>query len=645
MAARPTRPFRVLRSRGTGRLFAALLTLLAVLAVPAAAQAVVRVTIQTDEQDGECAVDCSLRDAVIIAGGSNDTVQVPAGTYTLSNGVLNVANVTIQGAGAGATVIQAGANARALLITGNATISAARITGGNPTDNSGGGIEVGVGQTVTLRLNDSAVAGNNVVQASQGYGGGVMVNTQATLVMTATTVSGNRVFGGDGDGFGGGIFVDGGGRAELRNSTVSGNLAEEFGGVGTGGGIGVDPAGTLVMENVTVAANTAGTGGGIGIIGTSTLAISSSIVSGNANAECSGPVTHSGGFNLADDATCGLIAVGDRPNTNLQLGALQLNTGIGRTETHALPLGSPAINAADPATCKPTDQRGAPRQAAACDIGAFEYVLPTLTVTTAVTNDDGGEDAPADFSVRVTSGGADVGGSPQPGSASGTTYTLAPGAFNVSASGANLYTLAIGGACSTAGDVTLGENQAATCTVTANDRPPVAGRSIGVIPVRGTVRVKRPGGRFRVLREGDLLPNGTTIDTLKGRVTLIAAANRNGRESKADFYAGVFKFRQSKGRRPLTTLTLTELLRCPRANASIAAKRKKKRRLWGDGSGRFRTKGKHSAATVVGTKWLVEDRCTSTLTRVVRGRVSVRDFELRKTVIVKRGKRYIARAG
>jgi hypothetical protein len=215
----------------------------------------------------------------------------------------------------------------------------------------------------------------------------------------------------------------------------------------------------------------------------------------------------------------------------------------------------------------------------------------------------------------------------------------------VSASGPDLYALAIGGGCTPAGDVTLGENQSVTCTITADDRPPVAGRSIGVIPARGTVRVKRPGGRFRILREGDLLPNGTTIDTTKGRVTLIAAANKQGKESKADFYKGIFKFRQSKGRRPLTTLTLVEKLRCPRAgSASIAAKKKKKRRLWGDGSGRFRTKGKHSAATVVGTKWLVEDRCTSTLTRVVRGRVSVRDFERKKTVIVKRGKRYIARA-
>jgi hypothetical protein len=168
---------------------------------------------------------------------------------------------------------------------------------------------------------------------------------------------------------------------------------------------------------------------------------------------------------------------------------------------------------------------------------------------------------------------------------------------------------------------------------------------VGVIPVRGTVRIRRPGGRFTLLQEGDLLPNGTTIDTLRGRVTLIAAANNQGRESKADFYDGIFRLNQSRGRRPLTTLTLTERLSCPKGrNATAAQRKKKKRRLWGDGSGRFRTKGKHSAATVVGTKWLVEDRCKSTLTRVVRGRVKVRDLVKKKTVTVRRGKRYIARA-
>ena len=113
---------------------------------------------------------------------------------------------------------------------------------------------------------------------------------------------------------------------------------------------------------------------------------------------------------------------------------------------------------------------------------------------------------------------------------------------------------------------------------------------------------------------------------------------------QSTFYDGIFRIGQGKAAKPLTTLTLVEELSCPKAGNAIAAAKKKKRRLWGDGSGKFRTKGKHSAATVVGTKWLVEDKCTSTLTRVVRGRVSVRDFVKKKTVIVRAGKKYVARA-
>ncbi len=149
------------------------------------------------------------------------------------------------------------------------------------------------------------------------------------------------------------------------------------------------------------------------------------------------------------------------------------------------------------------------------------------------------------------------------------------------------------------------------------------------------------------MTEGEQLPVGTIVDTLKGRITITAAANKSGGIAKADFYDGIFKIGQTKGRRPITVLTLVEKLtgcKTSKGKASAAAKKKKKRRLWGNGKGRFRTKGKHSAATVVGTKWLVEDRCTSTLTKVARGRVEVRDFVKKKTVIVKKGKRYIARA-
>jgi hypothetical protein len=168
---------------------------------------------------------------------------------------------------------------------------------------------------------------------------------------------------------------------------------------------------------------------------------------------------------------------------------------------------------------------------------------------------------------------------------------------------------------------------------------PVAGKTVNAYVVRGTVRIKR-GKRFVRLGAAEQIPVGSTIDATRGRVTIAAAGDQT-----ADFYDGIFRIGQGRGAKPLTTLTLVEKLRCPRAGrASIAAKGKKKRRLWGDGSGKFRTQGKHSAATVVGTKWLVEDRCGSTTTRVVTGVVSVRDFVKRKTVRVRAGKKYVARA-
>jgi hypothetical protein len=172
---------------------------------------------------------------------------------------------------------------------------------------------------------------------------------------------------------------------------------------------------------------------------------------------------------------------------------------------------------------------------------------------------------------------------------------------------------------------------------------PVPHKNVNALPKSGTVKIKLPGSdTFVTLAEGQQIPLGTTVDTRRGRVTIVAAA---GSGQTADFYDGVFKLGQTKGKKPITVLTLVEKLTGCKTNkqAAAAAKKKKKRRLWGNGKGRFRTKGNHSAATVVGTKWLVEDRCTSTLTKVKRGKVKVRDFVKHKTVTVKAGKRYIAR--
>ncbi len=176
--------------------------------------------------------------------------------------------------------------------------------------------------------------------------------------------------------------------------------------------------------------------------------------------------------------------------------------------------------------------------------------------------------------------------------------------------------------------------------------PPEAGKTVNAEPTSGTVTIKLKGtNKFVELKEGEQVPVGSVLDTTKGRVTLVAASDKSGGTATADFYAGIFKVGQTKGSKPTTTLELVEKLSCPKAgNASVAARRKKKRRLWGDGSGSFRTEGSYSSATVRGTKWLVEDQCKSTLTKVARGKVAVRDLVKRKTVIVKAGTQYVARA-
>src|SRR5262245_66596995 len=68
------------------------------------------------------------------------------------------------------------------------------------------------------------------------------------------------------------------------------------------------------------------------------------------------------------------------------------------------------------------------------------------------------------------------------------------------------------------------------------------------------------------------------------------------------------------------------------------------RKLKANAKGRFRTRGNRSAATVRGTIWLTADRCDGTLTKVTRGTVAVRDFRRKKTILVKAGKSYLARA-
>jgi hypothetical protein len=178
----------------------------------------------------------------------------------------------------------------------------------------------------------------------------------------------------------------------------------------------------------------------------------------------------------------------------------------------------------------------------------------------------------------------------------------------------------------------------------------------GSSPARATAARKAPKG-FRRLLGAETIPVGATLDTAHGRVKVRSAADTKAKKLQSgQFFRGRFSIRQARikkrSKKLITELRLTGSSfkkACKvKAKASISAKKKKSkkrvRRLFGNAKGSFRTTGRNAAATVRGTRWSVQDRCDGTLVTVQRGRVEVRDKVKRKTVIVRTGHTYLARA-
>jgi sugar lactone lactonase YvrE len=197
---------------------------------------------------------------------------------------------------------------------------------------------------------------------------------------------------------------------------------------------------------------------------------------------------------------------------------------------------------------------------------------------------------------------------------------------------------------------------------------PVLGVAVNVEVVRGTVRIGVPGGgsgaqaaqkgvKFVPLTEARQIPVGSFLDTKRGTVKITSAVDTAGNTQSGTFFKGLFQVLQKRSGkdRGITEARLkgSSFKRCTvrrhgkRRRAAAARKKlsgRTVRRLQGDAQGRFRTRGRHSAATVRGTVWTMSDRCDGTLTRVLRGKVAVRDFRRKRTVVVKAGKSYLARA-
>ena len=205
-----------------------------------------------------------------------------------------------------------------------------------------------------LTINNSAFIDNGAIASGAG---GAIVMEDGTVAINSSSFIRNRS-----DNVGGAIGTWGSGDFSVTNSTFSGNSAKTGGAIYSGGA-------SMSLTHVTLVDNYADRGGAIATYENfpSSVSLRNSILFDQRDRIrlCHGEDLADSQGNLIGDSSCGVAAVGGDP----LLGEL---TG---SPAH-LPLrsGSPAIDAADPAECPASDQRGVARpQGARCDIGAIEY--------------------------------------------------------------------------------------------------------------------------------------------------------------------------------------------------------------------------------------------------------------------------------
>ena len=276
----------------------------------------------------------------------------------------------------------------------------------NLSSNAGGGIQVASArdtvqmQDVELLDNTSPRGGGIYADLFGGYEGGGLGT--ASMTITGSHIEGNTANGEccKPETAGGGIF-SGLDELTIRETTISNNTSAAYGG-------GIAFANHFVLINSTVSGNQADYGGGIvlaanrsqsfsfnfvtiygneGLVtgggihrinlpSTQGSQITNSILAGNASTEpghenCSNLINTTGSHIVEDLNTCGFGSGSSMPNMDPLLEPLA-DTG-GSTLTHALASGSPAIDAAEQASCPAVDQRGVSRpQGQGCDIGAVE---------------------------------------------------------------------------------------------------------------------------------------------------------------------------------------------------------------------------------------------------------------------------------
>jgi hypothetical protein len=431
----------------------------------------------------------------------------------------------------------------------------------------------------------------------QNPGGNLTVNTNTIL-----NLDGVRVTGGTGVS-GGGISGGTGSTMNIANSLIDTNSAP----TGTGGGI--TSRGTVNLTDSTVAFNRGRSVGGIAMLDASGAATLRGVTLAYNGTTSGQPPTAGGIQSAAAPVTLqGSLIAGNTSTQDTANGTvvLTLNCGIGGTVT---------------------DEGGNIEDSNYCKTSSGTFTNPQLATALDETLE------PPALPIAATSPAIDIA---ECGARTLDQRRLArPQGLRCDAGAFEAVPV-------TQPPPTQTPTPVPTPAQTPQPTPtPVVNQTIVVDEVKGAVKIKLPGtSKFVDLDAVRGIPVGSTVDAKKGTVRLTSIPKPGGKPETAIFYDGIFRVSQSRG---ITNLTLVEALAaCPRKRANAAAAKPKKRRLWGEGKGNFRTSGKYAAATVRGTKWLVEDSCAGTLTRVTQGSVTV--SEGRKRIIVRAGKRYLAKA-
>ncbi len=245
----------------------------------------------------------------------------------------------------------------------------------------GGGGLYSSGLDANMMIDQSVISGNKSISDNEKGGGIRQSSTHCVWTIENSEVSNNAA------GRGGGIAVTStDGLTTIINTTISGNEAIEDGGGVTNDGT----DGTILLNYVTITDNLAdsdqdgiGDGGGVNILkASSKISLENSIVQGNDDGTPAETVfndcanTQAGqlntlGHNIFGSGT-GCPTILSDGSGDATLDTLKDNGGFART--HALILGSAAIDFASCDTIL-ADQRGLARPVSSdCDAGAYEGV-------------------------------------------------------------------------------------------------------------------------------------------------------------------------------------------------------------------------------------------------------------------------------